>query len=51
MEVKQFWTVDRLIVGGKEVIPGSGTGGTGSGTPPELTTEKERKTLGQFGSS
>lgn len=34
--------VDRLIVGGKEVIPGSGTGGTGSGTPPELTTEKEK---------
>lgn len=39
---KAILTVDRLIVGGKEVIPGSGTGGTGSGTPPELTTEKEK---------
>ncbi len=34
--------VDRLIVGGKEVIPGDGSGGNDGGTPPELTTEKEK---------
>ncbi|WP_207491173.1 phage tail spike protein [Enterococcus faecalis] len=39
---KAIMTVDRLIVGGKEVIPGSGTGGGTGGTPPELTTEKEK---------
>ncbi|WP_430611165.1 hypothetical protein IGL01_002293 [Enterococcus sp. DIV0340] len=33
---------DKLYVEGQEVVPGSGTGGTGSGTPPELTTEKEK---------
>lgn len=32
---------DKLYVGGQEVIPGSGNGGTG-GVPPELTTEKEK---------
>ncbi|EGO2635180.1 peptidoglycan DD-metalloendopeptidase family protein [Enterococcus faecalis] len=39
---KAIMTVDRLIVGGKEVIPGSGIGGGTGGTPPELTTEKEK---------
>lgn len=34
--------VDKIFIKGQEVIPGSGTGGTGSGTPPELTTEKEK---------
>ncbi|EPA0888623.1 phage tail tip lysozyme [Enterococcus faecalis] len=34
--------VDKIILQGQELIPGSGTGGTGSGTPPELTTEKEK---------
>ncbi|NAA43511.1 peptidoglycan DD-metalloendopeptidase family protein [Enterococcus faecalis] len=34
--------VDKIILKGQELIPGSGTGGTGSGTPPELTTEKEK---------
>ncbi|HHX0261590.1 TPA: phage tail spike protein [Enterococcus faecalis] len=34
--------VDKIMLKGQEVIPGSGTGGTGSGTPPELTTEKEK---------
>lgn len=33
--------VDKIILQGQELIPGSGTGGTG-GTPPELTTEKEK---------
>lgn len=33
---------DKLYVGGKEVIPGSGTGGGGGGIPPELTTEQEK---------
>ncbi|EOK16158.1 phage tail tip lysozyme [Enterococcus faecalis] len=32
--------VDRLIVGGKEVIPGDGSGGNDGDVPPELTTEK-----------
>lgn len=35
-------TVDRLIVGGKEVIPGDGSGGNDGDVPPELTTEKEK---------
>ncbi|EOA6355026.1 phage tail spike protein [Enterococcus faecalis] len=39
---KAIMTVDRLIVGGKEVTPGSGIGGGTGGTPPELTTEKEK---------
>ncbi|EGO2645635.1 hypothetical protein EL540_05925 [Enterococcus faecalis] len=34
--------VDKIMLKGQELIPGSGTGGTGSGTPPELTTEKEK---------
>lgn len=34
--------VDRLIVGGKEVIPGDGSGGNDGDVPPELTTEKEK---------
>ncbi|MGH2282099.1 phage tail spike protein [Enterococcus faecalis] len=34
--------VDRLIVGGKEVIPGDGSGGNDGDIPPELTTEKEK---------
>ncbi|MGX7202398.1 hypothetical protein BCR22_07415 [Enterococcus plantarum] len=33
--------VDRLFVGGKEVVPGQGSGG-GGGTPPGLTTEQEK---------
>ncbi|EHV2873880.1 peptidoglycan DD-metalloendopeptidase family protein [Enterococcus faecalis] len=36
--------VDRLIVGGKEVIPGDGSGGNDGDIPPELTTEKEKNT-------
>lgn len=35
-------TVDRLIVGGKEVIPGDGSGGNDGDVPPELTTGKEK---------
>ncbi|MGM0290216.1 phage tail tip lysozyme [Enterococcus sp. AZ029] len=35
-------TVDRLIVDGKEVIPGDGSGGNDGDVPPELTTEKEK---------
>lgn len=35
-------TVDRLIVGGKEVIPDDGSGGNDGDVPPELTTEKEK---------
>lgn len=31
--------VDKIILKGQELIPGSGTGG---GTPPELSTEKEK---------
>lgn len=31
----------KIYANGQEVIPGSGNGGTG-GTPPELTTEKEK---------
>ncbi|MFB8672641.1 phage tail spike protein [Enterococcus faecalis] len=34
--------VDRLIIGGKEVIPGDGSGGNDGDVPPELTTEKEK---------
>ncbi len=34
--------VDRLIVGGKEVIPGDGSGGNDGDVPPELTTKKEK---------
>lgn len=34
--------VDRLIAGGKEVIPGDGSGGNDGDVPPELTTEKEK---------
>ncbi|EHZ5661510.1 peptidoglycan DD-metalloendopeptidase family protein [Enterococcus faecalis] len=33
--------VDKIILKGQELIPGSGTGG-GGGTPPELSTEKEK---------
>ncbi|HDT7999986.1 TPA: peptidoglycan DD-metalloendopeptidase family protein [Enterococcus faecalis] len=33
--------VDKIILKGQELIPGSGTGGDG-GTPPELSTEKEK---------
>jgi phage minor structural protein len=39
---KSTITVDRLIVGGKEVIPGDGSGGNDGDVPPELTTEKEK---------
>lgn len=39
---KAILTVDRLIVGGKEVIPGDGSGGNDGDVPPELTTEKEK---------
>ncbi len=39
---KSTITVDRLIVGGKEVIPGDGSGGNDGDIPPELTTEKEK---------
>ena len=39
---KSTITVDRLIVGGKEVIPGDGSGGNDGDLPPELTTEKEK---------
>lgn len=34
--------VDKIFIKGQEVIPGSGTGGGTGGTPPELTTEKEK---------
>ncbi|MHC9534405.1 phage tail spike protein [Enterococcus faecalis] len=34
--------VDRLIIGGKEVIPGDGSGGNDGDVPPELTTEREK---------
>lgn len=33
---------DKLYVGGKEVIPGDGSGGNDGDVPPELTTEKEK---------
>lgn len=39
---KSTITVDRLIVGGKEVIPGDGSGGNDGDVPPELTTKKEK---------
>ena len=39
---KAILTVDRLIVGGKEVIPGDGSGGNDGDVPTELTTEKEK---------
>ena len=39
---KAILTVDRLIMGGKEVIPGDGSGGNDGDVPPELTTEKEK---------
>lgn len=39
---KSTITVDRLIVGGKEVIPGDGSGGNDGDVPPELTIEKEK---------
>lgn len=39
---KSTITFDRLIVGGKEVIPGDGSGGNDGDVPPELTTEKEK---------
>ncbi|EIQ7102450.1 peptidoglycan DD-metalloendopeptidase family protein [Enterococcus faecalis] len=39
---KSTITVDRLIVGGKEVIPGDGSGGNDGDVPTELTTEKEK---------
>ena len=43
---KSTITVDRLIVGGKEVIPGDGSGGNDGDIPPELTTEKEKNAWG-----
>lgn len=39
---KSTITVDRLIVGGKEVVPGDGSGGNDGGTPPDLVTEQEK---------
>ncbi|HAP4161597.1 TPA: CHAP domain-containing protein [Enterococcus faecalis] len=43
---KAILTVDRLIVGGKEVIPGqNGGGGSGAGTggyPPEVTSDADK---------